>query len=157
MRNKSYKIFFLFCGILYPIIVGGALYISFDHNLWLGIFTSAILIYWLVYSFSTTCCRCQFYGSSKCGIPGIVVPYFFKKKSIFDLPKWRIWVNFYNDIILMIYLNLIYILEPFLFPFILAATVLVYKTVYRKKKFHGLMHVLRKKPQRNKALKLKIL
>ena len=142
-------------------IVAGALYISFTHNLWFGIFTSAVLFYWLIYSFSTTCCRCQFYGTIKCGMPGIIVPYLFKKKSISDLPRWRIWINFYNDVFLMIYLNTVYVLEPYVFPFVLAATILVYKVVYQKKKFHGLMHVLRKKPPqhngKNNSIEIKIL
>jgi hypothetical protein len=86
-----------------------------------------------------------------------MVPYLFKKKTVFDLPRWRIWINFTNDIFLMIYLNLIYLFVPFIFPFVLAATILVYKTVYQQKKFHGLMHILRKKPKRNKVFKLKIL
>ena len=157
MKNKPYKIFFIFCGVLYPVIVIGAILISFRYSMWLGILTSCILIYWVSYSFSTTCCRCQYYGSSKCGVPGIIVPYLFKKKSISNLPHWRIWINYSNDIFLMVYLNCIYALVPLLFPFVFSATLIVYIVVYRKKKFHGLMHVLRKKPLHNKAIKIQIL
>ena len=152
MKSKSYKIFYLFCGVLYPMIALGAIVISFYQNIWFGVLTSFILIYWISYSFSTTCCRCQFYGSKKCGLPGIIVPFLFKKKSINNLPRWRIWVNYYNDIFLMVYLNSVYIFIPLIFPFVLASTVLVYVVVYRQKRFHGLMYILKKKPPIKKQI-----
>jgi len=76
--------------------------------------------------------------------PGLVVPYLFKKRSTAGLPLWRIWANYYSDMALMAYINITYIFQPAFLPFTLGATVLVWLVVYRRKRFHGLMHLLKR-------------
>ena len=43
----------------------------------------------------------------------------------------------------MLYLNAIYLLEPILSPLVILATVIVWIVIYRKKRFHGLMHLIK--------------
>ena len=155
MNIKPYKVFFLICGVIYPFILLGALFISFKTHLALGFLTLAFLAYWMSYAFSTTCCRCSFYGTSRCGLPGKIVPFLLKKKSIEGLPLWRIQLNYYNEMVLMVYINSVYLLVPMLFPIIVLLSVLVYKYVYKHKRFHGLMH-LWKKQQKLQVLKTEI-
>lgn len=143
IQKNGYAIFFVFCGVLYPLVMLGAVVLSFVESIWLGFLTVGILAYWMFYAFATTCCRCQFYGSSKCGLPGMVVPHLFKKKSITGLPLWRIKLNYCNDMGLMVYLNAVYVLLPLLLPVIVFSTWLVYQVVYKQKRFHGLMHILK--------------
>jgi hypothetical protein len=145
VRISPYRIFYLFCGLLYPAIAGGAIIITYEAHFLFGALTLAILIAWVWHSFSTTCSRCQFYGTNRCGIPGLVVPYFFKKRSTAGLPIWRIWTNYYSDIGLMMYLNAVYLLRPVLLPVVLSATAIVWFVVYRRKRFHGLMHLLKER------------
>jgi hypothetical protein len=143
MRITSYRLFYFFCGVVYPCIALGAMYISFRTHPLIGVLTALVLATWAINSFATTCRRCQFYGTSKCGLPGLVVPYFFEKRSVGSLAHWRIWANYYADLALMLYLNAIYLVHPMLAPFVGCATVVVWLVIYRRKRFHGLMHRLR--------------
>ena len=135
-------LFFVQRGI--PVYVAfGAVYLSFRAHPLLGIMTALVLASWALNSFATTCRRCAFYGTSKCGLPGLVIPYFFEKRSASSLPRWRIWANYYTDIGLMVYLNAIYLLQPMLSPIVICATGIVWMVIYRKKRFHGLMHLIK--------------
>ena len=144
MGVSAYRIFYAFCALLFPIIASGAVFITYRVHPLFGALTIVLLIAWVWHSFSTTCSRCHFYGTSKCGVPGLVVPYFFKKRSTAGLPLWRIWANYYSDMALMAYINITYIFQPAFLPFTLGATVLVWLVVYRRKRFHGLMHLLKR-------------
>ena len=157
MKIKPYLVFYIICGLIYPLIVLGALIISFRTHWALGCFTILILSYWLIYAFTTTCCRCSFYGTGRCGIPGKLVPLILKKKSIKGLALWRIKLNYYNEMFLMLYINSIYLLYPILFPLILLLSVLVFHFVYKHKRFHGLMHLWEKnEKQKNHSIHLRI-
>lgn len=156
MKTKPYTVFYVICGLIYPFILIGALIISFITHWALGILTTGILSYWMVYAFTTTCCRCSFYGTGRCGLTGKVVPLFLKKKSLKGLPIWRIKLNYYNDLMLMLYINLVYLLTPVVYPFILLTSILVYIYVYKDMRFHGLMHLL-KKEEKIKKLQLNII
>jgi hypothetical protein len=140
---SPYRLFYFFCAAVYPCIALGAVFLSFRTHPLFGITTAIILASWAFNSFSTTCRRCAFYGTSKCGLPGLAIPYFFKKRSVASLPRWRIWANYYIDIGLMVYLNAIYLLHPVFSPIVLFATGVVWMVIYRKKRFHGLMHLLK--------------
>jgi hypothetical protein len=140
---SPYRLFYFFCAAMYPCIAFGAVYISFRVHPLFGIATALVLASWALNSFATTCRRCAFYGTSKCGLPGLVIPYFFEKRSAGSLPRWRIWANYYTDIGLMLYLNAIYLLQPILSPIVIGATGIVWMVIYRKKRFHGLMHLLK--------------
>lgn len=139
-----YQIFYVLYGLFFPVSVLGAIIISYMQHPAFGLLTAVIFFSWVWHSFSTTCSRCQFYGTNKCGIPGIVVPYFFKKRSLVGFPLWRIKANYYSDIGLMIYLNLVYSLHPPLLRITLTINLIVWFVVYRKKRFHGLMYLLKK-------------
>jgi predicted neutral ceramidase superfamily lipid hydrolase len=149
MNIKPYNVFFIICGVIYPFILFGALLISFKTHLALGLLTLVILAYWMTYAFTTTCCRCSFYGTSRCGLPGKVVPLLLKKKSLNGLPLWRIKLNYYNEMVLMVYINSVYLLIPILSPLIILMSLLVYKFVYKHKRFHGLMHLWKKEDKQS--------
>lgn len=146
MKFTPYRLFYFFCGVAYPCIALGAIYLSFRMHPLLGVLTATVLAAWAINSFATTCRRCQFYGTSKCGLPGLVVPYFFEKRSVGSLPHWRIWANYYADLALMVYLNAIYLVRPMIAPLVGCATIVVWLVIYRRKRFHGLMHRLRARP-----------
>ena len=143
MIISPYRLFYCFCAVIYPCIALGAVYLSFREHPLFGVVTALVLGIWALNSFATTCRRCSFYGTSKCGLPGLVIPYFFDKRSAGSLPRRRIWVNYYCDLALMVYLNAIYLLQPMLAPFVMGATAVVWIVIYRRKRFHGLMHLLR--------------
>lgn len=143
MNISPYRLFYYICGIAYPCIAFGAVYLSFRAHPLFGVLTVLVLATWAINSFATTCRRCQFYGTSKCGLPGLVVPYFFEKRSVGSLPHWRIWANYYGDLALMLYLNAIYLLHPVLSPLVGCATGIVWFVIYRRRRFHGLMHRLK--------------
>jgi hypothetical protein len=145
VRVTAYRTFYVFCALLFPLIAVGATFITYRVHPLFGALTATLLIAWVWHSFSTTCSRCQFYGTSKCGIPGLVVPYFFKKRSAAGLPLWRIWANYYSDIALMFYINAVYLWQPTFLPITLGATAIVWFVIYRRKRFHGLMHLLKKR------------
>jgi hypothetical protein len=140
---SPYRLFYVFCAVVYPCIALGAVYLSFRAHPLFGIATALVLAIWALNSFATTCRRCSFYGTSKCGLPGLVIPYFFEKRSVGSLPRWRIWANYYGDLALMLYLNAIYLLQPRLSPLVVCATGIVWIVIYRRKRFHGLMHLIR--------------
>jgi hypothetical protein len=143
MVLSPYRLFYFFCAVVYPCVAFGAVYLSFRANPLFGISTALVLAIWALNSFATTCRRCSFYGTSKCGLPGLVIPYFFEKRSVGSLPRWRIWANYYGDIALMLYLNAIYLLQPMLSLLVIFATGIVWIVIYRRKRFHGLMHLIR--------------
>ena len=78
---SPYRLFYFFCAAVYPCIALGAVYLSFRAYPLFGITTALVLASWALNSFATTCRRCAFYGTSKCGLPGLVIPYFFEKRS----------------------------------------------------------------------------
>ena len=140
-----YQLFYAFCALLFPLLCIGAIWITASKHLAFGLFTVCYLVAWVWHSFATTCSRCHFYGTGKCGIPGKVVPYFFKKRTLVDFPLWRIKVNLYSDIALMIYLNAVFSMRPILLPITLGATFIVWQVVYRHRRFHGLLYLLEPK------------
>jgi hypothetical protein len=146
MKITPYRLFYFFCGVVYPCIALGAVYLSFRMHPLFGVSTVLILTAWVINSFATTCRRCQFYGTAKCGLPGLVVPYFFVKRSVGSLSHWRIWANYYADLALMLYINTVYLVYPMIAPLVGCATVVVWLVIYRRKRFHGLMHRLRARP-----------
>jgi hypothetical protein len=46
----------------------------------------------------------------------------------------------------MVYLNAIYLFHPMLALLVGCATLIVWRVIYRPKRFHGLMHVIRTRP-----------
>jgi hypothetical protein len=138
-----YQVFYAFCALLFPLLCAAAIWIAASKHVAFGLFTMCYLVAWVWHSFATTCSRCHFYGTSKCGIPGMVVPYFFKKRTLIGFPLWRIKANMYSDFVLMIYLNAIFALRPVLLPFTLGATVIVWLVIYRRNRFHGLLYLLK--------------
>jgi len=67
---SAYRIFYAFCALLFPIIASGAVFITYRVHPLFGALTIVLLIAWVWHSFSTTCSRCHFYGTSKCGVLG---------------------------------------------------------------------------------------
>jgi hypothetical protein len=142
-----YRVFYTFCALLFPLICAGAIWIAMCKHIAFGLFTVGCLVASFWHSFATTCSRCHFYGTGKCGIPGKVVPFFFKKRSLKGFPLWRIKANLYSEVVLMIYLNAIYTLRPLLLPATLGVTAIIWLVVYRGKRFHGLLYLLESKRQ----------
>ena len=79
------KLFTLWFGFGYPLLAAGALGISFWTSLYLGALTVLFVLSHIFVSFRTTCRRCPFYGTARCGLPGMVVPWFFAKRPAKEL------------------------------------------------------------------------
>ncbi len=79
------KLFTLWFGFGYPLLAAGALGISFWTSLYLGALTVLFVLSHIFVSFRTPCRRCPFYGTARCGLPGMVVPWFFAKRPAKEL------------------------------------------------------------------------
>lgn len=134
-------IFFFVFGIGAPLYFLGALFWVFQVSFALGALHSLLLV-WRVYdSFSKTCARCPQYGSWRCGLPGKVVPYFFKKKH--SLPSLKtIRLHYYIDVFSCLYALCWHALAGFDFALLaLLWLVLAWFVAFGPKANHGLMAV----------------
>src|SRR5689334_4791282 len=71
----SNRFFFYWFGVGIPPFLIGTVVVAFWQSIAFGIVTSAIVLAWVADTFSTTCRRCPFYGTAKCGLPSLIVPY----------------------------------------------------------------------------------
>jgi hypothetical protein len=109
-----------------------------------GIVATVVVGAWLFETFATVCRRCAFYGTAKCGLPGMVAPLLFARRSAHDISRRRIAVHRGLDLAMVALVNAIYLLAfPALWPVIAACSIVGYVFVLRPKRFHGLSFRLR--------------
>ncbi|WP_169978571.1 hypothetical protein [Tautonia rosea] len=139
---SSRKFFTYWFGLGVPPFLIGAVAIAFVHGLWLGLATTAVILAWLVETFRTTCSRCPFFGTGRCGLPGLIAPLLFTRRSG-SVSSRRIRLHLAADLGMMAIVNAIYGLEPIFLPAVLLWSLVALMTVYGPKRFHGLLFQLK--------------
>jgi hypothetical protein len=140
---KSRRFFTLWFGLGVPPFLIGTVVASFSVGLACGLVTSVITAAWVYETFSTTCRRCSFYGSMKCGVPSAVVPLLFAKRSARSISVDRVRIHFGADVAMILYVNWIYSHFPVVFPLVAVGSFVGWLIVFRNKRFHGLLFRLR--------------
>ncbi len=137
----SRQFFTLWFGLGIPPFLIGTVVVAFRHSIGFGIVTSFVVAVWLLETVFTTCRRCPFYGSAKCGIPSLVTPLILRKASPLSISPGRIRLHLYADLAMILYVNLVYWLSasPVWFAVVLACSFVGWLVVFRRKRFHGLL------------------
>lgn len=136
---KSRKFFTTWFGFGIPPFLFGTVYLGYLISLTWGLITTAIIAFWVYQNFRTTCRRCQYYGTTKCGLPGMIVPYLYKKESPYSISLKRIKIHYYFDIAMLLYVNFIFAHFPLIYPLVGVGSIVGYLIVFRRKRFHGLL------------------
>ncbi len=144
-RPSGRIVFGLWFGLFLPPMTLGALALAFAYHWAVGVFTLAVLSVWVVETSRTTCSRCWAYGTAGCGLPSLVAPAFGLRKSPGSLTPFRIRVHYAVDLAAALFLNVWYLwLFPVAFPAVFVWTVGAWWLVGRPKRYHGLLHRLRR-------------
>jgi hypothetical protein len=144
-RPTGRVVFGLWFGLFLPPITVGALILAFGRDWAVGALTSIVLLLWVVETARTTCCRCWAYGTAGCGLPSLVAPFLGARKSAQSLTVFRIRLHYFIDLAAALFLNVWYLwLSPLLFPGVVLWTVGAWWVVGRPKRYHGLLHRLRR-------------
>ncbi len=136
----SFKIWF---GWGFPPILLGSVIIAFVHSLWVGLGASFVLLLWFYEGGRTTCSRCAYYGTSKCGLPGLIAPLLTERRSAASLSLEKIRSHMHLDMLVIFFINALYLLEPWFLPLALAWTLGAWQISFGPKRHHGLMVQLR--------------
>jgi hypothetical protein len=142
---RSRKFFTVWFGLGIPPFLFGTVAVAFMQNLWFGVVAALVTIAWAFETFATTCRRCAFYGSAKCGAPGLLVPLIFEKKHPRSISLFRVRIHFYADILMILFVNLVYRNVPVLFPLVATGSAIGWFLVFSPKKYHGLLYRLNEK------------
>ncbi len=143
----SRRFFTLWVGVGVPPFFFAMAVIGFKYSLWFGVVNIVVMAAWTIETFSTTCRRCAFYGTGKCGLPGLVVPMLFNRLAASTIPRRRIRLHYYIDLSMILYVNIFYaLLGPIYFPAVLIGSVVTLIFVFHEKRFHGLLHRIRVDP-----------
>ena len=126
-------------GLGIPLFLAGMVVVAFCQSMTFGVITSILTALWIFDTFTTTCSRCQFYGTAKCGIPSLIVPLFLSKKSPFSISLLRIRFHYYADIGMILYVNFVYWRVPWLFPIVALCSFIGWLVIFQPKRFHGLL------------------
>lgn len=138
------RLFTLWFGFGLPPLVAGALGIAFAQSVPLGLAISGVFIAWFYETGRTTCSRCAYYGTAKCGLPGLIAPLLTERKPAATLTDARIRSHLYLDLWILVFLNGIYALQPWLLPASLVWAIGVWRIALGPKRHHGLLVRLRK-------------
>ena len=136
---RSRRFFSFWFGLGIPPFLIGTVVVAFLQSITFGVVTSIITAAWVFDTFSTTCRRCPFYGTAKCGIPSLIVPYFLSKQSAFSISLLRVRLHYYADIAMILYVNYVYWHVPSFFPVVALCSFIGWLVVFQPKKFHGLL------------------
>jgi hypothetical protein len=139
------KFFTYWFGLGIPPFLIGTVVVAFNKNVPFGVVTSIVVVAWIWDTLTTTCRRCSFYGTTKCGIPGMVTPMLLKKRSPFDISVRRVKLHYYADVAMIVYVNYVYWHVPMIFPIVLICSVIGWFVVFQPKRFHGLLFRLQTK------------
>lgn len=137
---NSRRFFTLWVGLGVPPFFFGAAWLGFRGGVPFGLVNLLIMTAWAVTTARTTCRRCSFYGTAKCGLPGLVVPLFLSRLPAASMPLARLRSHYLVDLAMVLYINLVYL--AFCPPLLVAVAVgslVTWWTVFRPKRFHGLL------------------
>jgi hypothetical protein len=143
-------------GVGYPLLGAGALIISFWISLYLGALTVLVLLMHIFVSFRTTCRRCPFYGTAKCGLPGLVIPWIFAKRPATELSTTRIRGHFIFDLVCLLYLTGVFCLQHWLLPPAVVWLLGAWVISFGPKRYHGLLHRLPKSTAPHQSARISI-
>lgn len=136
---RSRRFFTLWFGLGIPPFLIGTTVVAFLQGWIFGTVTALITVAWVGDTFLTTCRRCPFYGTAKCGIPSLIVPLFLRKQSPFGISLLRVRFHYYADIAMILYVNFVYWHIPQLFPVVAVCSLIGWLVVFRPRRFHGLL------------------
>ena len=145
-KLSGQRLFTLWFGWGLPLVLLGALVISFAESWLLGAAASGVFLAWFYETGRTTCSRCAYHGTAKCGLPGLIAPLLVEKKSPESLSPERIRSHLYLDLWVLAFLNGLYALQPWLLPVPLIWSIGVWRISLRPKRHHGLLYRLREQP-----------
>jgi hypothetical protein len=143
MRFPSNRTLFRIWGSLAVPFVFGAIWLSFQSSVYLGIAFLSITGLWFYDMGATTCSRCANYGTLHCGIQGRVIPLLFRRRSMKTASLWRIRMHRVYDILMMVFAIGIYSQVLWLLPIMILWSILGLMVVYGPGRHHGLLHTLR--------------
>ena len=145
---RSKKTFTYWIGFGVPPFLFGMAIVGFFHSLPVGLFNTALVSAFITYTIDTTCCRCPYYGTSNCPVPGRVVPRLLPKLKDTTVSLRGIRVHYAVDLAMIAYANWTYffLFRP-LFPIVLVGSVGALLIVYLPKRHHGLLYRLPKTPR----------
>lgn len=149
MRPFRHRLFTLWFGIGFPLILAGTLYIAFDRHTLLGVAVLAVLMAWFYETGRTTCSRCAHFGTAKCGLPGLIAPLLTHRRSPATVSRARIRSHFHLDLCILILLNGVYLLEPWWLPVMVVWSLGAWCISLGPKRYHGLLHRLRRREERD--------
>lgn len=141
---QSRRFFTWYFGLGIPPALFGSVGVAYRLGIGAGILVTVVVGAWLFETFTTVCRRCAFYGTARCGLPGMVAPLLFGRRSAHDISRRRIAVHRALDLAMVALVNAIYLLAfPALWPVIAVCSIVGYVFVLRPKRFHGLSFRLR--------------
>ena len=140
------RLFTLWFGLGLPPLLLGALAIAFAEAWWLGAAAASVFLAWFYESGRTTCSRCAYFGTAKCGLPGLIAPLLTQKKSPASLSPERIRSHLHLDLWILVFLNGLYALQPWWLAAPLIWSIGVWCISLGPKRHHGLLVQLRERP-----------
>ncbi len=149
MRNlklSGQRLFTLWFGWGLRPVLAGALAISFAEGWALGLAASAVFLAWFYETGRTTCSRCTYHGTAKCGLPGLIAPLLTPKKPAESLSPERVRAHLYLDLWILLLLNGLYALQPWALPVPVIWSIGVWRIALGPKRHHGLLYRLREAP-----------
>lgn len=119
LRNgtlSGQRLFTLWFGWGLPLVLAGALAISFTESWALGAAAAAVFLAWFYETGRTTCSRCAYHGTAKCGLPGLIAPLLTPKKSAESRSLERVRAHRYLDLWIRLLLNGLCALQAWALP-----------------------------------------
>lgn len=147
------RLFTLWFGWGLPPVLAGALAISFAESWQLGAAASAVFLAWFYETGRTTCSRCAYHGTAKCGLPGLIAPLLTQKKPADSLSLERIRGHRNLDLWVLLFFNGLYALQPWALPVSLAWSIGVWRISLGPKRHHGLLYQLREQQSPRASVK----
>lgn len=141
------RLFTLWFGFGLPPLLIGAVSIAMAESWLLGLAASGVFLAWFYETGRTTCSRCAYHGTAKCGLPGLVAALLTEKKSADSLSPERIRSHLQLDLWILVFVNGLYALAPWLLPVALVWSIGAWCIALGPKRHHGLLYRLRQ-PQR---------
>lgn len=142
--GKSRRWFTWYFGVGIPPALIGTVVAGYRISPWVGVGVVVVMVAWSLELFRSSCSRCRFYGTTKCGLPGMIAPLIVKPKSRHTISLRHVRFNLSLDVAMIVFVNAVYAIGwPTVWPVIAVCTVGGWLTVFRRKRFHGLLYRLR--------------
>lgn len=145
-KLSGQRLFTLWFGWGLPLVLAGALAISFTESWALGAAAAAVFLAWFYETGRTTCSRCAYHGTAKCGLPGLIAPLLTPKRSAESLSPERVRAHLYLDLWILLLLNGLCALQAWALPVSLIWSIGVWRIALGPKRHHGLLYRLRDAP-----------